>query len=120
MLLKRIYDHSGDTPVLDHIKAIRTSKVQKFTQKFIDKSVFEGFATLSKGKIILHAKPKDLTYKIVRVPGMYCCFDNAPMENQKSARKYVKDYYADTESPDSNNPSGYRKDAFYACELVEK
>lgn len=107
-----------DDPVLDHIKVRRLSKRQNFTQKFIDRAIREGFMSMIRGKIVLHDVDGDLTFKIVRSPGHFCCHDNAPLGGEKEARAYVAANFKGVESPDKNNPSGYRKDNFHACELV--
>ncbi len=128
MDLKRIFkkNEAGENeldqhgqPILDHIKVLRHSKKQNFTQKKIDQGVTDGFMTLSKGQIILHAKPADLIYKIIRAPGYYCCFDNSKHGGEAEARQYTKDKYAGEVCDDSNNPAGYRKDNFFHCEIQE-
>ena len=119
MWLRRIFDHSVDPAVLDHIKVLRYSKKQHFTQRLLDRGMEEGFLTISKGQLILHTKP-ELTYKIVRSPGYFCCFDDERLGGEKEAKAYVAEHYADEKSPDKCKPAGYRKDNFFACELVEK
>jgi len=126
MEIKRLYKKHDDgslilekgEPVVDTIKVKRLSKRQNFTQKFIDNAVREGYATLSKGKVILHTQDGDLEFKILRSPGYFCCHDNKSLGGEKECRKYVKDNFNDIASPDKNNPSGYRKDNFHACELL--
>ncbi len=119
MQVKRIFKHDTGKPVFDHLKIIRAGKVQNFTQKFINKGMTNGFVTMSKGQIIIHGKPVDLSYKVVRIPGYYCCHDDAPLGGEKEAREYLEKNFKGKKSPCSNNPSGYRKDNFFHCELVE-
>lgn len=119
MQVKRMFTHDTGQPVFSHLKIMRHGKVQNFTQKFINRGMQDGFLTMSKGEIIIHAQPKDLTYKIVRVPGYYCCHDDAPVANEREAREYIEKNHKGKECDDPNNPSGYRKDNFYHCELVE-
>ena len=109
-------DESGNL-LLETIKVKRLSKIQNFTQKFFDRAIREGFASMSKGLFILHTVDGDLEYKIILSPGYFCCFDNKELGGEKDARKYVADNFKGEESPDANNPSGYRKDNFHACEL---
>ena len=118
MLLKRIYDQSGDEPVLDHIKVLKSTKRQNFTQKLINRGVEEGWLSMGQGKITLHTVP-ELNYRVVRAPGFYCCFDDAKLDDDKHGDRYVAENYAGQTSPDKNNPAGYRKDNFFACELIE-
>lgn len=118
MLLKRHYDHSSGQPVLDYVEAKRYSKNQHFTQNFVNKAIEQEFLTMSKGSIILHTRP-ELTYKIIAVPGYFCCHDNTALGGEKEAKTYVEENFAQEKSPDNENPCGYRKDNFYRCELVE-
>ena len=112
-----IRDDDGNL-VLDYVKVLRYGKKQHFTQKFFDKAMQEGWITLSRGMVILHTKPDELQYKIIRSPGYFCCFDNAPLGGEKEARAYVATNFDDQVSPDRCKPAGYRKDNFFACELV--
>jgi len=115
MLLKRIYDHSGDTPKLDHVKVLRAKEgAQNFSTRFVQNGQADGLVSVSDGQITLHTQP-ELTFDIVRVPGYYCCYCNQPMSDGAAARAHIAEEH-DGESPDSNNPAGYRKDNFYACE----
>ena len=117
MQLKRIFDLTGPEPKLDYIKVLKKSTNQNFTQKLINKGIEEGWLSMSKGTIILHTIP-ELTYKVVRAPGFYCCFDNAKLDSDKHGQEYVAKNFAGQTSPDTNNPAGYRKDNFFACELI--
>ena len=118
MQLKRIYDLTGKEPVLDHVKILTMSKNQNFTQKRINEFVESGLATMSKGMITLHTKP-EVAYKIVRAPGIFCCHDNKKLGSDKDAQKYMMEKFKGKPSPDKNNPAGYRKDSFFATELIE-
>lgn len=123
MEIKRIFKTNDDgelTSELETIKVKRLSKIQNFTQKFFDRSICEGFASMSKGLFILHTIDGDLEYKIIRSPGHYCCYDNKLLGDEKEARKYIADNFKGEKSPDLNNPAGYRKDNFHACELQGK
>lgn len=107
-----------EKPVVTQINVKQLSEKQNFTRKFIDKSLEDGFMSMIKGDIVLHTNP-ELTYKVVKVPGIFCCFTGVRLGDQKEARAYIADNYAGEKSPDLNNPSGYRDDRFYACELVD-
>jgi hypothetical protein len=119
MQLKRIYNTDGPNPVLDHIKVLQHSKNQRFTQKLINRGVAEGFMTVGQGIITLHTQPQ-LTYKIVRGPGIYCCFDGKKLDDEKAARAYVEQNFSGQASPDKNNPAGYADERFFTCELIEE
>ncbi|SFL34298.1 hypothetical protein SAMN05216302_106412 [Nitrosomonas aestuarii] len=111
-----------DTGALLRLKVQTYKPTQKFTQKAIDDLGSEGLLTLDEdeGTITVHAdEPRELVYKIVKRPGYYCCFDEKKLAGEKLARRYVTQNFPDQESPDPNNPAGYRQDNFYLCELVD-
>lgn len=107
----------NDLPEIDHIIVTRTSKAQKITQKTIDRLMVDNSVVVGDGQIMLKTVPV-LNYKIVRMPGIYCCHDDHKLSDQVTARKYVADNFSGKKSPDNQNPSGYRVDNFYQCELM--
>jgi hypothetical protein len=117
MLLKRVYDHSGKQPKLDHVKVLRANDKQHFSTRFVEKSTADGLMSLREGKIILHTRP-ELTYRIVRQPGYYCCHCHQAVDDGASARLHLESQHKGKKSPDPGNPAGYRRDNFYACERV--
>ena len=119
MRLKRIYKTDGAEQVLVHIAVSQYKKNQNFSQKFVDKCIEDGFLSISSSTIVFDTMPK-LTYKIVSTPGIYCCFDNKKMDDEQNAIDYIEQNYAGQDSPDLNNPRGYRDDRFYRCELMEE
>lgn len=125
MLLKRIYDHAdAKAPKLSHIelKHTGTHAEQNFSRRLVEGAVAEGWMTLSKGKIILHAKPEDLTYTIKRAPGHYCLHCNAKIESDglgAEARQHVASQHAGEKSPDPAWPHGYLVTNAYECVLEE-
>lgn len=128
MLLKRRFERDTNGPVKDaggnlilkHIEVKRLPKdgKQRITRKMVDRGLEEGFISLIKGNIIFHTVP-ELIFKVIHSPGIFCCFDEKRMGDQKEARAYVKANFAGQESPDKNNPAGYRDSRSYACELVD-
>ncbi len=112
MQLKRHYKDG----VIDSIEVKRYSENQKFSQKFINNMMADGFVTMTQGKIVLHTQP-ELTYAIKQVPGYYCCHDGKKMDGAAEAQKYIDENFAGVESPDKNNPAGYCKQDFYNCVL---
>jgi len=114
MQLKRIFKDG----TLDHLKVIRTSKKQNFSQKIINEFISDGVLLMGNGKLVITAKPANLTYNIIRSPGYYCCFDHKKLADEAACKKYIADNFKGKQSPDQNNPLGYRKDNFFACELV--
>jgi len=118
MLLKRVYDHSGTAPVLDHVKVLRAKGNQNFSTRFIENQLAAGLLSMANGEITLHTVP-ELKYRILRKPGYYCCHDNEPLSDGGHARKHLAEHHQGKKSPDACNPAGYRRDNFYACELIE-
>lgn len=116
MLLKRIYDPI--TGEFQYLKADRVSRTQKITQPLINKLMGEGLYSVNRDIITIHTSPKELKFKVVAIPGYYCCFDGKNLADQFEARKYVAENFAGEESPDPQNPAGYRNDAFFLCELI--
>lgn len=128
MKLKRDYELDDDgelvlsedgKPILTSVRMIQHSKTQKFTPNFVNQALADGLISMMKNQIVMHTVP-ELTYKIVRIPGYYCCFDNKRLSGEAQAKKYVDDHFSDQKSPDSSHPAGYRKDNFFFCELVEE
>ncbi len=128
MEMKRIYKDTSK-PVdpkkinggleVDYVDVRRLTKTQKFTQRTLDQGFMEGFISIGNGQIIVKSKPNDVVYNIISKPGHYCCHDGCFLESEQVARNYVAENFNGVESPDQNNPAGYRKDNFYFCELVE-
>ncbi len=112
MQLKRHYKDG----TIDSIEVKRYSENQKFSQKFINNMMADGFLTMTKGKIVLHTQP-ELTYIIKQMPGYYCCHTGEKLSGEKEAKQHITENFSDIESPDKNNPAGYCKQDFYNCEL---
>ncbi|MFQ5757189.1 MAG: hypothetical protein ACE5H7_14015, partial [Acidiferrobacterales bacterium] len=120
MRLKRIYkrdefgvlvqNDSGEY-VIDHTKVIRSSERQNFSTRLVERAVTEGWMSIGRGKIVTHTRP-ELSYKIVREPGYYCCHCNKKLDDGPSARTHIEAAHAGKNSPDPGNPSGYRRDNF--------
>ncbi len=117
MEIKRIY--KPGTQTVDHVEVRYITKTQKITQRTIDKGLAEGWMSIGNGMITLKSKPGDVSYKIVRIPGYYCCHTNVMLDGEVAARRHVAEKFDGKASPDPANPAGYRKDNFYYCELVE-
>lgn len=105
----------------DHVKVVRGPEIgeaQNFSTKFVEKQQASGLLTMDKNTIVLNTVPP-MKFRIVRRPGYYCCHDDAPMDDDKSAKAYLEQHFKGKPSPDRNNPAGYRRDNFYSCERVE-
>jgi len=138
MRLKRIYANEGDKMTLAGIKVLEAGPVQKFSPRAIDKMVAEGMMAVDGDMLALATEPP-LTYRIVRKPGTYCCYCNAPVDSGAPALAHVAEHKAAAAMPqtlgskilgffgakkaapeiiDPNNPAGYRVDNFFYCERV--
>lgn len=124
MRLKRFYKHdaAGNVAGLDYVSVGDTGITpnQNFSSGLIDAAVSEGWATLSKGQLILHVVPEDLVYTIKRVPGRYCCHCGEKLPDDATgelARSHVAREHSNAPSPDKQNPAGYCMVNAYGCEL---
>jgi len=122
-------------PPVDHflVKHTGVNPEQNFSEKLIRAGQTEGFLTMSGGRLILHSKPENLQYKILRGPGYYCCHcgkelpdanlfikdDQGEPTDRTFGMEHVEQVHSGKKSPDSNNPAGYRRVNGYECVLEE-
>ncbi len=110
-------------PPVSGIKILRAGPVQRFTQNFVNGGLQEGWLSMGDGRLVLHAEPEALTYRIVRVPGAYCCHCDEPVEGgltpEAAARTmaYVAQTHPGEECPDPHHPAGYRQENCYTTVL---
>lgn len=120
MLLKRFYKTSPEgVRSFDYVSVAHTGThpEQNFSDRLVAGAVAEGWMSLSRGKIIVHAQPEDLVYTIKRGPGVYCCFTGKKLDGQVEARAHVAKNFAGKPSPDKSNPGGYEVLHAYECVL---
>lgn len=112
MILKRYYKNGQVT----HIKALHSKDLQKLTPRFITMGTEQGWLKMQDGEIAINAEPRRIIYRIIRYPGIYCCFCNLALpEGGMAARSHVADCHEGYDSPDKSNPAGYRHDNYYQC-----
>lgn len=107
-----------EKPQVSHIEVLSASREWKVSDSVIEKGVREGWLTLGDGRVTLKTGAADVVYRIMRLPGHYCCFCEEKIEDDgrgTQARKHIVMHTLP--SPDANNPSGWRKDNFYFCVL---
>lgn len=106
-------------PPLDGVAIAHTGvdARQLFSTRLVEGAIGEGWMSLSKGKLTLHATSDDLVYAVKRVPGHYCSHCVAKLEGEQAAKEHVAAAHAGVPSPDKNNPAGYEKLNGYDCEL---
>ena len=90
---------------------------QNFSKSLVEGAIAEGWATLAKGKLVLHVQPEDLVYAVTRMPGRYCCHCGARQDDEKGARAHIVAAHAGKASPDKSNPAGYAVTNAYECVL---
>lgn len=135
MLLKRFFktppdwvkktDAAGNCtnpPPLDYVSVGHTGTTpeQNFSGGVINAAIAEGWATISRGKLMLHVMPEDLVYTIKRVPGRYCCHCGEKLQDDATgelARGHVARAHPNEESPDPNHPAGYSMTGAFECVL---
>lgn len=115
MLLKRVYDLSGDRPRVSGVKILRAGPRQNLSPRFIEGGVAEGWLSMGKGKVVLHGEDGDVVYRMERIPGYYCCHCGRKLDDGPGGQVHVAAAHKGTKSPDPSNPAGYRRDNFYAC-----
>lgn len=112
MVLKRYYKNGQVT----HVRVIVAKKVQNLSLRFIDMGVKQGWLKMQDGEIIINSEPSRTIYKIMQLPGIFCCFCNLALpEGGFMAQQHVAACHPGHVSPDTNNPAGYRHDVFYRC-----
>ncbi len=110
-------------PPVSGIKVLRAGRVQRFTQNFVNGGLQEGWLSMGDGRIVLHAEPENLTYRIVRVPGAYCCHCDEPVVGGLTpalaleSMRHVAQAHAGEECADPHHPSGYRQENCYTTVL---
>lgn len=116
MKLKRVYVDDK----LSHVEVKSAPRVQKISTKLAEQMVSQGLMTLGNYRVTIktHADEPDLEYRIASGPGYYCCHCNATLGGEREGRSHVEAEHKGAESPDPNNPSGYRRDLCYTCVLV--
>lgn len=90
---------------------------QNFSRQLVEKAIAEGWMSLGKGRLVLHAAEGDLDYEVKRMPGTYCCHCGEKLPESKTAQAHVAEKHAGKTSPDRSNPSGYAVTHAYECVL---
>jgi len=122
MLLKRLYDHSGEKPRLAGVSVAHTGtyREQNFSAQLVAEALAAGWMSIAQGKLTLHAREGDLVYSIVRGPGRYCCHCGEKLEEDAlghAARAHIEKAHPGAKSPDQAWPSGYAWIKAYECVL---
>ena len=125
MLLQRKHYHDPNgikSPVVSgiRIKRISADGKQKFPTKLVKQGQDERWLSVVRGTIVIHDKGGDAVFKVLAIPGRYCCHCGEKLTDDptgEAARKHVAEKHAGKISPDPENPSGYAMQNYYDCEL---
>lgn len=99
-------------PEFDYMEVVHTGTKpkQNFSTGLVQRGIREGWLTMSKDKLVLHTKPEELVYDVVKGPGRYCCHCGEKLDDDaigELAQTHVLMNHEGVESPDKGNPSGY-------------
>lgn len=124
MKLKKVFKKrasENDPLILDYIALIDTGTTpeQNWSNRFITEGLKNKWLEFIGDKtILLHVSPETLRYDIKFAPGIYCCHCNQELvSGNEHAKVHVLEKHNGVESPDRNNPSGYRYVHGYECIL---
>jgi hypothetical protein len=90
---------------------------QNFSERLVNAAIAEGWMSISRGKLVLHAASEDLSYTVTRTPGVYCAHCGEKQESAEAAKAHIAAAHADKKSPDASNPAGYEKLNGFECVL---
>jgi hypothetical protein len=119
MELKRVYevDDEGKPVGLKGVEVRAFGKKQKFSPQSLLEGQAQGWLSMENGVITVRGLNETVRYRVVRMPGYYCCHcgeklegDPSIMDGTEGAKKrsaHVMEKHADKKSPDPENPSGY-------------
>lgn len=99
----------------------RASRHQLFTPALLDEGEALGVITRARGLITIHGTNGDVVYRIASGPGLYCCHCGERLGDvgePNVGRQHVTTQHAGVESPEHQNPAGYRGQNSFACVLV--
>lgn len=129
MFLKRLYQREEDGSltrplVVRNVIRVKTAaEFQKFSPRIINTAVIEGWMTLGKGLLTIHGEEGDVVYKVLRIPGYYCCFCGGKLDGEVKSRAHVLELHKDAKKPNTrasrNNPAGYELAAYFSCAREE-
>ena len=103
------------------VEVDRLTDTQVFSPNVIAGGIAEGWLDASDKTITIHTTDGDLVYNIVKKPGRYCCHCGEKLQDDatgETAREHVAKKHAGKQSPDPENPSGYKMQNFTECEVI--
>lgn len=100
--------------------------VHHFSPRLVQRGAEEGWLSLMQGKIVLHGPKHDVSYRIKKGPGAYCCncgekIGAGPSIDPRVCSQRIKHVEAccgkAAHTVDAQYPAGYRCDNYYDCKL---
>ncbi len=96
-------------PAVSHVRVLRAGRKQKFSPDLVATGAAQGWLSMAGGRITLHAEDGEHVYRVVRVPGTYCCHCGVSVHDAGGARAHIAAEHEGATSPDPENPSGYMR-----------
>lgn len=94
---------------------------QNWGRDFVEQGLKGGWVSIGRTVLTLHTQNQgDFSFKILRVPGTYCCHCETQLEDDptgRTGRDHVRGQHEGQASPDPSNPLGFRYTNAYECEL---
>jgi len=130
MLLRKEYakDDAGEleldddgNPTVTHLTILEAPDVggaHHFSPRLVERGIADGWLGVGGGEFTVKtAKGKaDLVFKIVEPPGTFCAHCGERMSSSPDALAHIAAEHDGEDSPDAQNPSGYRVDNYYRTE----
>ena len=95
---------------------------QHFKRQRVEEALIEGWMSLGRGKLTIHADEGDLVYTIARVTGTYCCHCAQKLDDDPSGvtpRLHLAREHGEAPSPMPAHPAGWLVTNAYECVLED-
>ena len=119
MIVTRVRNESGK-PIGWRVVKQSENPHQQIMPKWINMMRTEdpGFVEMDEKSITLNTVDGPMVFKILEIPGKYCCHDGKRIEGPRSdgalSRAYVEQNFKNKKSPDPDHPAGYRtRNSYY-------
>lgn len=132
MLIRKVADKSGKEPPRDeetgrllepwplsHVEVVSAGDREFVSRQLVESWLADGVASIGAGKLTIHAKPDEVSFRIVQAPGVYCSHCDAKLDaGDQVAQAHVKREHGDAASPDPESPAGYAVVNGYRLEAI--
>jgi len=120
---KRIFDNGVDAGVT-HLEVVEETPVGEEwhpSPRVIEKGFAEGWLAMGNGQAVIKTADgeDDHVYDILDTPGVFCSHCGLKLGGgNEIAQEHVATNHDGEDSPDEQNPAGYRQDNFFRLERV--